>query len=304
MALQWALAGALGSAAVEAGGGAEGFESAGVRVRPAKTLILSYEDDPWQLARRARRALALPSVGGMPRSLASLDEAARPEALADARVGFLPMRGWPIFGVGQGEHRQTRPARLPAWERAWSAARAHEADVVIIDPAMSAFVGASEVLEFVREFLDALFAEAEKADCGVLLLTHSSKAGRRSKDRDETGEVGGSAAWTDAARGVFILRRGEQGGAKSGRELECVKANYAPRFAASLREVRETLVGDRFPSFLGFEAGCGAEASVARVGATGGSGAESGKESIRGHVRGVFGVSRPSWAGPRNARDR
>lgn len=257
LALQLALTAAVGQAAVDGGASKREarFATAGIEALPCRTLVLSYEDEAWQVADRAERALQLPSLQAAFQSAKSQGLKFGQSSLrscVNGCVRFLPMRGWPLFGVQPGEHRQTRPAPLDAWERMWAAVRDHGADLVIIDPAMSAFVGASEVLEFVREFMDALFAEAEKAACGVLLIAHATKGFRRMADRDETGSVSGSAAWTDAARGVLVLRPPEKKGAE-GYGLECVKANYARRFSKQLRSVRVTLDGDHFKSFLGFE---------------------------------------------------
>ena len=245
LALQWALAAALADASETTHG-----ESGGMGVKAGRTLILTYEDSARRVAERSTLALSLPS-------LAELANAA-PDAsgAVNERVRVCAMRGWPLWGVSEGRHALTRPDALPAWAAAWHLAATREPDLVIVDPVMSAYVADSHSVAFVRSFVDALFATAERHGCGVLLVAHSTKAARRDKDRDATGAVAGSAAWTDAARGVLTLERSVS--AKDGtagdratrghRELRCVKANYSRLFDRDLAEHR-TGQGKRFHGF-------------------------------------------------------
>ena len=55
---------------------------------------------------------------------------------------------------------------------------------------MSAYVADPNAVQFVRLFLDACHAEAQRAGCGVLLLAHSTKRARRAK----------SSSWCVATR--------------------------------------------------------------------------------------------------------
>ena len=56
------------------------------------------------------------------------------------------------------------------------------ARLVVIDPALSAFVGQSNDAAPVREFLTALAVEAAKPNAGVLLIAHSNKTARSDRN--------------------------------------------------------------------------------------------------------------------------
>ena len=214
-------------------------------VRPGRSAILSYEDRPYTVAARAEQAMKL------------LNGTANRDRLSD-RVKVVPMRGRPLFGVSGAEHALTRPEPLGDWRPAFEAVREHETDLLILDPALSAYVADPNATQFVRLFLDALYAEAEAGGFGVLLIAHSSKAGHRSgPHRDETGAVSGAAGSTDAARGVFTFefepsKKGEKEDTETKRKrlrrriLNCAKANYSRRFEVTLREHYD---GDRFAGF-------------------------------------------------------
>lgn len=249
LALQWALAGAL----AEAGGQRHG-DSGGLGVRAGKAAILSYEDSAWRLANRASKALALASLAELAQHLPRGNTAAD---AANVGVTLAELRGWPLFGVAESSHALTRPQRLDAWAHAWGQIAQHKADIVIIDPAMSAYVADPNAVPFVRLFMDALYEAAQEHGCGVLLIAHSTKAARRTKDADATGNVAGSAAWTDAARGVLTLDyppppSGERPDAKQARlkrrVLRCEKANYSRVFECELAEA-----GGQDGPFRGFE---------------------------------------------------
>lgn len=240
LALQWALAAAVGEAV-----GQEWTPAGGLQVRAGRTVILSYEDDARDIADRASKALALPSLA---EPLTDI----QPREAAGGRIEVHSMRGWPLFGVGAGEHHASRPEPLEAWEPVWHCIRAYGAHLVIIDPAMSAYLASGNAVEFVRLFMDSLIEEARKADCGLLVIAHSTKAARRSKDADETGNVSGSAAWTDAARGVLVLGPGSN---PTQRKLSCEKANHSRQFERLLAEHTRQSGGMQWPEFLGFEDG-------------------------------------------------
>ena len=117
------------------------------------------------------------------------------------------------------------PGKGEDWERLWNAVGEANASLVVIDPATAAFAGASNDLSEVREFMASLAAEAAAHKCGVLLVTHSTKAARNAADGGSSmgaGAVAGSAAWHDSARSVLMFRILDNGN----RLLECLKANY------------------------------------------------------------------------------
>ncbi len=129
---------------------------------------------------------------------------------------------------------------LDGWRALADAAEAHKPALVLIDPALAAFVGEPNAVGPVREFLHALAGLADRLDAGVLLAAHSTKAARGGQnakpDPFDPGLVAGSAAWHDGVRGVLAMATdSEQPGA---RQLACVKSNYGPaRQLAGLESV-------------------------------------------------------------------
>ena len=149
--------------------------------------------------------------------------------LGDAmrRVHLLPMAARPLFGPsGDGELYNARPGPLAGWADLWSAVEATEARLVVIDPALAAFVGESNAAAPVREFLGALAAEADKSHVGVLLIAHANKGARGDgASIYDPGKVGGSTHWTDGARSALTLTR------DGDRYLLAVaKSNYGPSY--------------------------------------------------------------------------
>ena len=89
------------------------------------------------------------------------------------------------------------------WWNLWSEARRIKPRLIVIDPALAAYVGEANAAAPVREFLTALATEAAQLNTGVLLLAHSNKAARSSKhqkpkpeDLLDPGQVGGTLACT------------------------------------------------------------------------------------------------------------
>ena len=212
LALQWALAAARN----ELHGGDQG-PVAGCRVAGGTVAYISWEDRRRRIKDRADKIVQ--DWHDSPTNLIWVAEGVGPI--------FGPPPDTPLFNA--------RPVPLPSWDELWQAIRdiheqqAGDLSLVVLDPVMSAFAGDSSRVEAVRLFLDALRAEAEALNCGILLIAHSTKTGRAGTD--ETGAVAGSAAWHDAARGVVTLGRPKTDGPDI---LACVKANYGPRWQMRL----------------------------------------------------------------------
>ena len=156
----------------------------------------------------------------------------KPTAALD-RVHVLPLRGRPVHGPRElpgarsGSYAD-RPVPLPGWWDLWRAVEETGAQLVMLDPALGAFVGEANAAAAVREFLMLLAEEADLHDAGVLIVAHSRKAAR-SKDAagDDVGHVAGSTHWVDGVRGVLTLHRE---GERDDRHhvLRVAKANYGP----------------------------------------------------------------------------
>ena len=190
-------------------------------------LIASYEDWPAVTADRLRKLAAT-----WPE-----DEAERATA-ALRRMHVLEMSGRPLFGPtargdGDAGFYNARPEPLAGWADLWNETKSTEARLIVVDPALSAFVGQSNEAAPVREFLTALAAEAAKHSAGVLLIAHSNKTARSGSNAEydpfDPGHVGGSGHWTDTARGAMSLTYDRREDAAPGARILAVsKANYGP----------------------------------------------------------------------------
>ena len=194
-------------------------------------LLATYEDEPAVTAWRARK----------------LADKHKADAAALQRVHVLDMASRHLFGPApDGGTYNARPVRLAGWWDLWREASRIGPRLVIVDPALSAYVGEQNAAAPVREFLAALTGEAKAHGCGVLLVAHSNKAARGGKsgndraDPFDPGQVSGSTAWTDGVRGALSMTWAKDGNAKPGdRVLAIGKANYGPaRIKVDLDPIR------------------------------------------------------------------
>lgn len=263
LALQWALAKALGTAnGIEEGDGWHG--SGGVTIHPGRTLFATYEDPPNIFGRKVSNALNLPSLKGLARA-GGFDA-------VDGALHVQEMTLLPIFGVPEGAHRSTRPQRLEAWNALWHRVRQVKADLLVIDPVSSAYVADQNASEGVRLFVDSLRVQARREGVTVLLLAHNTKAAQQDNRQDTAGRIAGSAVWEQGTRGCWELRvpsrwgkaRGkpheEPEGARAYRRrhrvLTCFKANRGPRYTRVLElqtHPVEPADGKPFRVLKGFE---------------------------------------------------
>ena len=177
-------------------------------VAGGSALVVGYEDVAAVTAQRLRaQAVALDCRGGL------------------GRVHVLDLAGWPLFGPQ--ESYNARPQRLPGWWVLEREAARVKPRLLVIDPALAAYVGDQNQAAPVREFVDALSRLSEYHQAAVLLVCHSAKAARKDKDGPfAPGLVSGSAAWHDAARASLTLTRNpEDSGCW---RLAISKCNYGP----------------------------------------------------------------------------
>ena len=154
------------------------------------------------------------------------------------RVGVIDLAGQPLFGAEPGRGYNARPVPLEGWRSLQAAVGWARARLLVIDPALSAFVSNANDAAQVREFITALTMLARANGLGVLLLAHSAKAARgRDVDLLEVGRVGGSTHWVDGARGALTLDWHPSG--EAGRRcLTVAKSNWGPsRLTAGLTSV-------------------------------------------------------------------
>lgn len=207
---------------------------------PAPVLILTYEDVPAVVGWRVR------------------EYAAKDRRAALEHVHVLHMAGRPLYGPIGERGRQgfytARPGPLAGWRDLENACDAINPRVVIIDPALCAYVGEPNAAAPVREFLTALerLANGQVGVCGVLLLAHATKAARGRKDDPDPfdpGLIGGSAAWVDGVRSALAMTW--RPGVAGERDLAVAKSNYGPaRLVCGLDAIRT-----KSGSIVGFRAG-------------------------------------------------
>ena len=212
-------------------------------------ILVTYEDVPEVTAWRVRNLVA-EVMGQEP-------EETRQQVLG--RIYVLDLLGRPLFGPmsvpGRSASYNAPPGPLSGWSDLWLAAASIGPGLIIIDPALSAFSGESNAAAPVREFLGALALRAKTLGTGVLLTAHSNKAARGGiQDPYDPGQVGGSAAWVDGARGVLAMTRAQsedddEGTQTSELQLAVAKSNYGPSLVtvglSSIRAGGGAIVGFR-----------------------------------------------------------
>ena len=212
-------------------------------------ILATYEDVPEVTAWRVRNLVA--------EMMGQETEEVRQQVLG--RIYVLDLLGRPLFGPmsvpGRSASYNAPPGPLLGWSDLWLAAAMIGPGLIIIDPALSAFSGESNAAAPVREFLGALSLRAKTLGTGVLLTAHSNKAARGGvQDPYDPGQVGGSAAWVDGARGVLAMTRAQSedddGDAQSSElQLAVAKSNYGPSLVtvglSSIRAAGGAIVGFR-----------------------------------------------------------
>ena len=190
-------------------------------------ILVTYEDVPEVTAWRVRSLVA--------EVMKQEPETTRREAFS--RIYVIDLLGRPLFGPmsapGRSASYNAPPGPLSGWSDLWIAAARIKPGLIIIDPALSAFSGESNAAAPVREFLGALALKAKALGTGVLITAHSNKTARSgNQDPYDPGQVGGSAAWVDGARGVLAMTRHQpedEGEAESSElKLAVAKSNYGP----------------------------------------------------------------------------
>jgi len=189
----------------------------GLEVRKGPVVFASYEDEEAIIARYASRILGTWRDDGSGKQI-------------PRRVTFVDMKSNPLFGPPTNRDRGPRlynaepEVREPTWGRFWGIVRraliegrgdfALDDDgeappgIVVIDPAGSAFNCADYAVPATRAFLEAVRIEAEEIGCAVIFAAHPSKAARKAGQQQGADVISGSAAWSDASRGVLNMFRG------------------------------------------------------------------------------------------------
>ena len=194
--------------------------------------MLSYEDDPNTVAWRCGLiASSMADPGSAPENVLVIPD---PDPLMVADY-----------------ENPGKAAESEQWVWLWKAIRSKSPSVVIIDPASAALAGVNQNDgATVRRFLRALAKEGKEGGFGVLVVAHSTKAGRFGQEDVGPHAVAGSGQWMDASRGVLLMR-----GQGSGRAvIECVKSNHGPvGWAVELEADMRRRSGNRPDRFAGWK---------------------------------------------------
>lgn len=198
---------ALAVAAAAAGAADEVHGSAcGLHVRAGPVVVLSYEDDPRTVAWRC--GLIASSMG------------IRHDSAID--VLLIPDPA-PLMEADHDNPGRALKAKL--WTSLWRAIRSKSPSLVIVDPASAALAGVNlNDGATVRRFVRALAQEGKEGGFGILVIAHSTKAGRYGQADVGPNAVAGSGQWTDASRGVLFM----QGQGPKRAVIQCVKSNHGP----------------------------------------------------------------------------
>ena len=204
---------ALGSGTRGTVGGV--FEGEGGRV-----LMVSYEEKAAVMGRKGDRwARHLDSRHPKVRYRSSLK-----------LVCHMGIRN-PIFGPDPYTPLyNARPTALEGWDEVVKAAEEIKPVIIVIDPALCAYIADASNPAAVSEFLMLMRDLAVRFGCGIIVVTHSTKAsrssgGRNGRDAADPGQVLGAGAWTDRTRGALTLTTGSDGHPR----LTIVKANLGPQ---------------------------------------------------------------------------
>ena len=152
-----------------------------------------------------------------------------PYHAARRQVVHLGIRN-PIFGPDPYTPLyNARPTRLEGWDEVVQAAEKIKPMLIVIDPALCAFVADSNNAAAVSEFLLCMRDLAMMFDNGVVVVTHSTKGARgsrsrRGQDAADPGQVLGAGAWTDRCRSAMTLTTDSDGQPR----LAITKANMGP----------------------------------------------------------------------------
>ena len=195
----------------------------------AHVLYATYEDPKPVLARMAKTLIAIWDPNNPSQHSEVLD-----------KISLLDIAGWPLFGpeAERGGSYNARPGPLPGWTALWAEAADAGAKLIILDPALAAYVGEANAPAPVREFLSAVAREAGRIGAGVILLAHSTKSARgKTADPFDPGLVAGSGAWADGVRGVMTMGWDDEEPGR--RVLRVPKANWGPsRITIGLDAIR------------------------------------------------------------------
>ncbi len=209
--------------------------------RPGNVLYLTYEDDKGVISKRYRDIISR--------------DYSPPIALASERQFYvMEMAGHPLFGPADGG-TFNRVQKLQGWDMLTRAlAIADDWRLLIIDPALSAFVGNANDAPQVREFITQLGLLARKHRMGILVIAHTNKEARRNNgtthDLFRAGQTGGSTHWTDAARGALGFHLGVL---DDERQLIVTKANWGPSHIGCRVTIKN--LKDRFGGFTAHPSG-------------------------------------------------
>ena len=183
-------------------------------------LMVSYEEKAAVMGRKSSRWARYLDEG----------DPNGPYHAARNQVLHLGIRN-PIFGPDPYTPLyNARPTVLEGWDEVIEAAEKTRPILIVIDPALCAYVADANNPAAVSEFLMVMRDLAVRFHCGVIVVTHSTKAargsgGRKKQGGADPGQVLGAGAWTDRARSAMTLTTDSVGKP----QLTIAKANLGPQ---------------------------------------------------------------------------
>ena len=202
------------------GRGTKGLVGGVFRSEGGPVLMVSYEERAAVMGLKARRWADHLDQG----------DPNGPYHAARQQVAHLGIRN-PIFGADPYTRLYgARPTLLEGWDEVVQAAKKIQPIMIVIDPALCAFVSDSTDAAAVSEFLMCMRDLAVMFDCGVIVVTHSTKAARgssrrRGQDAADPGQFLGTGAWTDRCRSAMTITTDPDGHL----QLAVAKANMGPQ---------------------------------------------------------------------------
>ena len=195
--------------------------------RGGQVLLVSYEDRASIIREKVVDLLDIYRTGGR-----LAQDICVPAGEAAQRVWVLGERPEEMYGHDAGFHIDTKPEKLPGWDRLWKTVdRMKNLVLLIIDPALAAFTANPNSTPHIRQFLNAIARECAQRELACLIVHHSTKDSRWVGSMDEydehdlfdPGKLSGAAGWSDGIRGGALTMAGR---GKDYRKLGVMKASW------------------------------------------------------------------------------
>lgn len=195
--------------------------------RGGQVLLVSYEDRTSILR---EKIIDLVNVYGSTGRLNA--DICVPADEAVKRVWVLGEKPQEMYGHAEGFHIDTRPEKLPGWQRLWKTVDGmKDLVLLIIDPALAAYTANPNSTPHIRQYLNAISHECGERELACMIVHHSTKDSRFVGSMDEydendlfdPGKLSGAAGWSDGIRGGALTMAGR---GRDYRKMGIMKASW------------------------------------------------------------------------------